>query len=117
MKKIVYSAIAFALLVGTAFAAGGTEKMFTRMDADNNGKATPEEHAKFWDQWFTRTDKNKDGFLDFEEFSNSSVIIRMDKNKDDKIDRKEQQTFYELVFKVLDANKDGHLTLAEYTKK
>ena len=117
MKTIVYSAIAFALLTGTAFAANGTEKMFKRMDADNNGKAMPTEHADFWDQWFKRTDKNGDGVLEFEEFDNSSVINRMDKNKDNKIDLAEQRGFYKLVFKVLDANKDGQLILEEYTKE
>jgi Ca2+-binding EF-hand superfamily protein len=118
MKKIVYSAIAFALLTGTAFAAKEVEtKRFNAMDQDNDGKVTATEHAGFWDRWFKRTDKNKDGVLEFEEFNNSSVFARIDKNEDNKIDPDEHKVFFARQFKFLDANKDGHVTLEEYTKE
>lgn len=116
MKKIVYSAVVFALLSGTAFAIT-KEKMFEKMDADNNGKATPKEFVDFWGLWFTRKDKNKDGALEFEEFNNSTLINQMDKNKDDKADSAEHEAFRKRQFKKYDANKDGHLTLEEFTAK
>jgi hypothetical protein len=114
MKKIVYSTVVFALLSGTAFAIS-KEKMFEKMDADNNGKATPKEFVDFWGQWFTRKDKNKDGALEFEEFSNSSLINAMDKNKNDKIEVAEHDAYRKRQFKQYDANKDGHLTVEEFT--
>ena len=119
MKQIVYAAIAFALLTGTAFA--GPEKPvkvknFKKMDADKNGKATPKEFADYWDRWFKRLDKNGDGALEFEEFNNSSLINKMDKNQDNKIDVAEHQAYRKRQFKSYDANKDGHMTLEEFTR-
>jgi Ca2+-binding EF-hand superfamily protein len=115
MKKIVYSAVAFVLLTGTAFA--GKEKHFKNIDADNNGKATPKEYADFWDRWFKQTDKNGDGALDFEEYDNSSVIKACDKNEDNKIDVAEHRGYRKKQFKTYDANKDGHVTLEEFSAK
>ena len=64
------------------------------MDADNDSKVTPAEHAEFWERWFKRKDKNKDGVLEFEEFDNSSIFARIDKNEDNKIDRDEHRIFF-----------------------
>lgn len=117
MKTIVFSAIAFALLTGTAFAAKAGEKMFNKMDADNDSKVTPTEHSEFWKRYFKRRDKNKDGVLEFEEFDKSSLFPRIDKNEDNKLDPDEFKTFYARQFKAKDANKDGHLTLQEFMKE
>ena len=117
MKKIVYSAIAFALLTGTSLAARGTEKIFKKIDADNNGKITSTEHAEFWKKIFKQRDKNGDGVLEFEEYDNSSVFHRMDKNEDSKVDPDEHKAFRARQFKIVDENKDGHLTLEEFTKE
>ena len=117
MKKIVYSAIAFALFNGAAFAAKGTEHAFKKIDADNNGKITSKEHAEFWEQIFKQRDKNVDGVLEFEEYDNSSVFDRMDKNEDNKVDPDEHKAFRARQFKIVDENKDGHLTLEELTKE
>jgi ABC-type metal ion transport system substrate-binding protein len=118
MKRIVFSAIAFALLTGTAFAAKEAEqKRFKAMDQDNDSKVTATEHADFWERWFKRKDKNKDGVLEFEEFDNSSVFARIDKNEDTKIDPDEHKVFFARQFKILDANQDGHITWEEFTKE
>ena len=91
--------------------------MFKWMDADNDSKVTPTEHAEFYKQSFKKRDKNGDGVLEFEEFDKSSLFPRIDKNEDNKIDPDEHKVFFARQFKFTDANKDGHLTLEEFTKK
>ena len=88
--------------------------MFKKMDADNDSKVTATEHTEFWQRHFKRSDKNKDGLLEYEEFPKSSLFPRIDKNEDLKIDPDEFKTFFARQFKSKDANKDGHLTLQEY---
>ncbi len=91
--------------------------MFRRIDANQDGKITPTEHAKFWQGWFKRTDKNGDGVLEFEEYDDSRVFARMDKNQDNKVDSDEHDSFRAGHFKILDENQDGKLTLEEYTRE
>ena len=118
MKKIVYSAVAFALLTGTAFAASESAavRVFKSMDRDNNGKVTQAEYSGYWEKFFQQSDKNGDGVLDFNEFPDALAFHLGDKNKDQKIDPDEHHAFRAGQFKQLDKNKDGKLTLKEIAK-
>lgn len=72
----------------------------------------PANHS--YDAWFTKWDRNKDGFLDAEELAkayrglNAKVIA-------DKAGAKETHPEH-LFLSAWDANKDGKLSMAEYEK-
>lgn len=70
-KKLALSAL--ALLVSSVAVAG--DQMYRDLDADQNGKISPDEAAAMpglTDQW-TRLDTNADGMLDQAEFAKMEV--------------------------------------------
>lgn len=70
-KRLALSAL--ALLVSSVAVAG--DQMYRDLDADQNGKISPDEAAAMpglTDQW-TRLDTNADGMLDQAEFAKMEV--------------------------------------------
>lgn len=70
-KRLTLSAL--ALLVSSVAVAG--DQMYRDLDADQNGKISPDEAAAMpglTDQW-TRLDTNADGMLDQAEFAKMEV--------------------------------------------
>jgi hypothetical protein len=63
--------------------------MFERMDQDRDGKITRKEYIQFFAPGFDRSDANKDGALDADEFPRKRLFELADVNRDGKLTRDE----------------------------
>lgn len=129
-------------LTKTQFLAKGTE-MFTRMDANRDGKLDQADRAAHKGQMFDRADANRDGSLSRDEFMAAhqrgpmgkqdpdgdrgpgakhggkhggmgGMMLQMaDTNKDGAVSKDEFLATHVKHFDMMDANHDGQLTKAE----
>lgn len=72
MKKLLMAATALCLVAAPAFAnekhdGHMAETWFKKMDTNNDGYVSKEEHAAFADKMFSEADTNNDGKLTLEE--------------------------------------------------
>lgn len=94
------------------FQTANGDKMFARLDANKDGKISPEEFAAFREQNAkvdaTATKAGKRG---------QRMFARFDKDKDGALSRAEANGVLAWRFKRMDANSDGVLTLEELQAK
>lgn len=74
-------------------AAQTQKSVFQKMDKNNNGKVTTEEHQARLKEWFKELDKNNDGKLTPEEFGGAR-FVDIDVNKDGTVTMEEYLIFF-----------------------
>jgi Ca2+-binding EF-hand superfamily protein len=125
----VAGATAFVLLgaVQLAFASEPflprSERSFTRLDADGDGKVTINEWKPKAEKRFLSIDDDQNGTVTTAEIDASlkrsadrrkeRMLTRLDQNKDGNITRDEVDAYIDALFNGADGDKDGGLTLAE----
>ncbi len=112
MKKTGMIAAGVALAAVSGLAAV-SEKMYSSMDTDGDGKVSRSEYLQNRAAAFVRLDANGDGYLDNTEFKFQTAIARCDQDKDGKLNAAEFATLNEQSFVRMDKDSDGFLTLAE----
>jgi len=94
------------------FQAKNADKMFERLDANKDGKISPDEFAAFResnakaDAKATKTGKR-----------GQRMFARFDKDKDGSLSRAEANDVLAMRFKRMDVNNDGILTIEELQAK
>ncbi len=91
--------------------------MVRDMDTNNDRIITPEEFVAYRAKQFDPGDKDKDGFLDADEFPHPGAFRGGDKNKDGKLSREEHLNIFRGQFPNVDTNRDGRITAEDRRKK
>jgi EF-hand domain pair/EF hand len=94
------------------FQARNTDKMFDRLDANKDGKISPEEFAAF-----RESNAKADAKATKAGKRGQRMFARFDKNKDGSLSRAEAGDVLAMRFKRMDANNDGVLTIEELQAK
>jgi Ca2+-binding EF-hand superfamily protein len=94
------------------FQAANGDKMFARLDANKDGKITPEEFAAFREQ-----NAKVDAQATKAGKRGTKLFARFDKDKDGSLSRTEADAVLAWRFKRMDANNDGVLSLEELQAK
>jgi len=146
------AAIPIALLAGAllttasaddtvSLATGGyatalkTMEMMHMIDSNKDGKISKDEWVAYQTRLFTALDKNKDGFLDVEEFygdpkpvdfatggyaralETKQMFGKIDANGDGKVSREEYMNFQLKVWDMMDTNKKQEVGVADWIGK
>lgn len=74
-------------------AAQAQQSVFQKMDKNNDGKVTAEEHQARLKEWFKELDKNGDGKISAEEFDGAR-FVEIDVNKDGTVTVEEYLVFF-----------------------
>jgi len=146
------AAIPMALLGGTllstasaddtvSLATGGyatalkNMEMMHMIDSNKNRKISKDEWVAYQTRLFTALDKNKDGFLDVEEFygdpkpvdfatggyaralETKQMFGKIDANGDGKVSREEYMNFQLKVWDIMDTNKKQEVGVADWIGK
>ena len=152
LPRLVWAAILTALAGGTvlntasaddtvALATGGyatalkTMEMMHMIDSNKDGKVSKDEWVAYQNRLFTALDKNKDGFLEVEEFygdpkpvdfatggyaralETKQMFGRIDANGDGKVSHEEYIDFQMQVFEMMDTGKKQELGVADFIGK
>jgi Ca2+-binding EF-hand superfamily protein len=121
-----------ALLTAQAMAQSNSDRLFSQMDTDKDGKISAAEHAAAAKARFEKMDKSKSGKIviadEFKQPNKPSrgqataeadiavaMLKAMDKNGDGIITAEEHAKAAEERFEKMDTNKDGFLTKEEWT--
>jgi len=114
----------------------GPVALFSRVDADANGRVTAEESWAFFQARFTEADRNRDGVLVLEEAlamqfmpppagapapepspmrarMMAAMFRAMDANRDGRVTQDELRPAVDAQFRAMDANADNGITLDE----
>ena len=111
-----------------------TKDMMHMIDADKDGSVSKEEWVAYQERVFVALDKNKDGFLEAEEFygpANANVIPfatlayahglmskemfgKIDTKGDGKVSKDEYLAFQMKIFDMMDAHKKQQLGVADF---
>jgi Ca2+-binding EF-hand superfamily protein len=94
------------------FQARNTDKMFDRLDANKDGKISPEEFAAF-----RESNAKADAKATKAGKRGQRMFARFDKNNDGSLSRAEAGDVLAMRFKRMDANNDGVLTIEELQAK
>lgn len=94
------------------FQAKNTDKMFDRLDANKDGKISPEEFAAF-----RENNAKADAKVEKAGKRGQRMFARFDKDKDGSLSRAEANDVLAWRFKRMDANNDGILTIEELQAK
>ncbi|HLV64990.1 MAG TPA: EF-hand domain-containing protein [Polyangiaceae bacterium] len=115
MKKlpIVLGLTLASTVTAAALACGGKAG---KIDANQDGKVSLEEHLAGVKQRFERLDANRDGVIDKDEAPGrfARFLQKKDANGDGKITLSEMETKARAWFKEADKNSDGVLTKEEF---
>ncbi len=111
MLKVLLSVLMSLVLFVPVFAA---DDVFTKIDADKNGKIDKKEFADTVSKSFDKLDKDLNGYLEWDEFKATGpgakeLFDELDADKDGKISREEFTKGSEKRFEVLDKDKNGYL--------
>jgi Ca2+-binding EF-hand superfamily protein len=100
-----------------------TERSFSRLDADSDGKVTVNEWKPKAVKRFLRLDDDQNGTVTTAEIDTwlkrgierrkERMLGHMDLNKDGSVTRDEVDAYIDALFNGADGDKDGTLTLAE----
>jgi Ca2+-binding EF-hand superfamily protein len=127
----LFSLMGTLALCGAAWAHG--DNIFQRMDSNNDGRISAQEHAAGVQAMFVRMDANKDGAITADEMAAGhgwmggghdgddhgmhggmhAWMSRMDANHDGEITAAEHAAAASAMFARMDANHDGKITAAE----
>jgi Ca2+-binding EF-hand superfamily protein len=131
MQKTIFKAVASLLLAGSlaglAYAAGPgfprSEKSFTYIDGDNDGKLSMSEMAARAEKRLFRLDQNSDGSVGKDEIDTwlqkgverrrNLMLADYDANRDGAITREELTAFVTAEFGKADKDGDGAVNLEE----
>ena len=111
-----------------------TKEMMHRIDTDKDGTVSKDEWIAYQERVFVALDKNKDGFLEADEFygpANATVIPfatlgyahglmskemfgKLDANGDGKMSKDEYLAFQMKIFDMMDARKKQQLGVADF---
>jgi hypothetical protein len=111
-----------------------TKEMMHRIDTDKDGTVSKDEWIAYQERVFVALDKNKDGFLEADEFygpANATVIPfatlgyahglmskemfgKLDANGDGKVSKGEYLAFQMKIFDMMDAHKKQQLGVADF---
>jgi hypothetical protein len=111
-----------------------TKEMMHRIDTDKDGTVSKDEWIAYQERVFVALDKNKDGFLEADEFygpANATVIPfatlgyahglmskemfgKLDANGDGKVSKDEYLAFQMKIFDMMDAHKKQQLGVADF---
>jgi hypothetical protein len=149
LRRLIGAAIPVALLGGTllttasaddtvALATGGyatalkTMEMMHMIDTNKDGKVSKDEWVAYQTRLFTALDKNKDGYLDVEEFYGDPKAVdfatggyaraletkqmfgKIDANGDGKVSREEYMAFQMKVWDMMDTHKKQEVGVADW---
>ena len=149
LRRSIGATILMALLGGMALntagaddsvtlATGGyatalkTMEMMHMIDSNNDGKISKDEWVAYQTRLFTALDKNKDGFLDVEEFygdpkpvdfatggyaralETKQMFGKIDANGDGKVSREEYMNFQAKVWDMMDTHKKQEVGVADW---
>jgi Ca2+-binding EF-hand superfamily protein len=152
LPRLVWAAILTALAAVTvlntasadetaALATGGyatglrTMEMMHMIDSNKDGMISKDEWLAYQNRLFTALDKNKDGFLDVQEFygdpkpvdfatggyahglETKQMFGKIDANGDGKVSHEEYINFQMKVFEMMDTNKKQELGVADFIGK
>jgi EF hand domain-containing protein len=152
LPRLVWAAILTALAAVTvlntasadetaALATGGyatglrTMEMMHMIDSNKDGMISKDEWLAYQNRLFTVLDKNKDGFLDVQEFygdpkhvdfatggyahglETKQMFGKIDANGDGKVSHEEYINFQMKVFEMMDTNKKQELGVADFIGK
>jgi hypothetical protein len=112
-----------------------TMEMMHMIDSNNDGKISKDEWVAYQTRLFTALDKNKDGFLDVEEFygapkpvdfatggyaralETKQMFGKIDANGDGKVSREEYMNFQMTVWDMMDTKKKQEVGVADWIGK
>jgi len=124
-----------ALATGGYATALKTMDMMHMIDTNKDGKVSKDEWVAYQTRLFTALDKNKDGFLDVEEFYGNPKSVdfatggyasaletkqmfgKIDANGDGKVSREEYMSFQMKVWDMMDTNKKQEVGVADWIGK
>jgi Ca2+-binding EF-hand superfamily protein len=117
MKKIFAALMIILFAAVWSFAA---DDLFSKIDANKDGKISKQEYMDATAATFRKLDKNKDGFLTKDELKvldkidAQRFLKEVDINKDGKISQDEFNKAAEKRFKFLDKNNDDFIDRKEW---
>lgn len=114
---------ASGLAVATEPSLPRSERSFSRLDADSDGKVSVNELKPKAVKRFLRLDDDQNGTVTTAEIDGwlkrgldrrkDRMLSRLDQNKDGSVTRDEVDAYIDALFNGADGDKDGGLTLAE----
>jgi Ca2+-binding EF-hand superfamily protein len=115
--RVILTALIMTISAMPAYAAGD---VFDKIDTDGNKKIDKKEYTDSVSKSFDKLDKNKDGYLDREEFKATGIpntdelFDELDTNKDGRISKDEFVKGAEKHFTIMDKNADGFIDKNEF---